>query len=719
MIQSHLRVAMLATLTTWSAELPAVNHWVANTGGGKNHVQNFIEDMVVYYSPDPQYPRPLVLTKSFWDEGSCGYCSYYNGQQAGKAEWWRDLINSKTVTRGTKTCTIGNFYGRAFLLKIGPPPKGDSAPYIACNDNDTIRSVEDPTALAFDLQGRLLVADNGREQNIKIFDMSQKAPSLIRTLGDSGGVFAGPVPGTAGVRRFWGPRGLGVDSQGNIYVGTTGMPMQVGGGTDIRVFSAEDTSLLWQVQGLAFVNTADADPDSAGRSVFLNSERFHMDLSKAPGKSWSLAAATIDPFRYPDDPRLSNSLESVFVRRIGGKLFLYLTDMINGKLAVIRFEKGSEIGIPAAFICLTDKGQGEGNDWGKGRHPEWDPNAEANKLRRWMWRDANGDGQAQASEFVEFYLSNTFNAALDIDERGDIWFGGRGAWKPQFKEGGVMRITTGGLDENGVPRFAVSEIRRESFPPNSTDEYVHRMKYLASKDAMFITSGPRYPYSAEMWRIDNWSDTARRRVTPWKLSYDDKGVVDIKLDKNTADMTLPMTFTADSQYVYVAYLDYGADARVRGEVSIYDAKNGSKVGWIVPGPETDRISGAVDLPNGINAIVMPDGSRTIYVEEDGKGKVMVYHWSPQGNTVSANRAASTDPLDASWAPDGALSVRGPWSSVKLVDLMGREVAAWGSETSGGTLRLPAGSRVTAPVVCAIRGIDGALHSKILAPRLGN
>ncbi len=717
---TYLRVALLAALTTWSAELPSVNHWVANTAGGKNHIQNFIEDMIVYYSPDPQYPKPLVLTKSFWDEGSCGYCSYHQGLQVGKAEWWKDLITSRSASRGAKTCTIGNFYGRAFLLKIGPPPAGDSAPFVACTGNDTIRTVEDPTALAFDMQGRLLVADNGRAQDIKIFDLSQKAPSLIRTFGDSGGVFAGPVPGAAGIRRFWGPRGLGVDSQGNVYVGTTGMPMQVGGGTDIRVFSGQDSSLLWQVQGLSFVNTADADPDSAGTSVFLNAERFHMDLSKEPGKSWSLVAATVDPFRFPDDPRLSSSLESVFVRRIGGKLFLYLTDMRNGKLAVIRFEEGDEIGIPAAFLCLTDKGQGDGNDWGKGKYPEWDPDAEANKTRRWMWRDANGDGQVQSSEFTEFNLANTFNAALDIDENGDIWFGGRGAWSPEFKEGGVLRIATGGLDANGVPRFSLSTMRNESFPANTTTQYVHRLKYLASKDVMYMTTGPKYPYSSEMWRVDNWSDTARRKVTGWQLSYDDKGETEIKLDQNTAEMTLPMTFTADSEYVYVAYLDLGPDARVRGEVTIYDARSGEKKGWIVPGATTDRLSGAIDLPNGINSVVLPDGSRVIYVEEDGKGKVMVYHWKPeQHSSVPRSRGVRSGAVRASWTSGGSLRVDGPWNSVRLFDLAGVEVGAWQSGGGDEVLRLPASSRPRSPLVCAIRAADGSVHATILAPRLGS
>lgn len=719
-IRYALAVLPVLAGPVFSAALPRVtNHWVANTGGGEAHIQNFIEDMTVWYPPDKQHPGPLVLTKSFWDEGHCGICAYHEGRNYSKAEWWQSLIDSRTAAREGKTCRIGNFYGRAFLNKIGPPPGGAQAPFVACTGNDTLWSVEDPTALAFDRSGLLIVADNGRDQNIKFFDLASAAPRLVRTFGDSGGVFAGPVPGASGIRRFWGPRGLGVDSLGNLYVGTTGMPMQVGGGTDIRVYKATDSSLLWQVQGLSFVNSGDADPDSAGRSVFLNAERFSMDLGKNPGQSWKLAAATIDPFRYPDDPRLSNSLESVFVRRIGGKLFLYLTDMYNSMAAIVRFEPGSEIGIPTAFFALGKSGQAPGF-WAEGKHPVW-PEIEANKLRRWMWRDANGNGQVETDEFSEFQLAFTYNLAFDVDERGDMWFGGQGKWDAKFKIGGLLHMPIGGLDANGVPRFPTSGFKVRSIPFTENQGYLFRMKYLVDQDAMLLTSGAKYPYSSHMWRVDRWSDTTRMTVKDWPIPYEDHDSAVIRLDANSATMILPMSFTSDSEYVYIAYMDNGPETGKRGEITVLSAKTGANLGYIAPGPETEHLSGAVDLPNGVNVRILPDGSRALYVEEDGKGKVMVYHWKPSlGSPSGLRRTGSDRTATASWNHQGILLRGHGWTAASLVDVAGRTIEAWNllsiPESGEGRLLPSSGRGSEGSRFLALVGEDGERLTVRVPPR---
>lgn len=718
-IRNVLTALPLLAGALFADALPRVtNHWVANTGGGEDHIQNFLEEMIVYYPPDQQFLRPLVVTKSFWDEGHCSICAYYEGRQYGKAEWWASAVNSRQATRMGVTCSIGNFYGRAFLGKIGAPPVGDSAPFVACTGHDTIRTIEDPTALAFDMKGNLLVADNGKDQNIKIFDLGTTKVRLMRTFGDSGGVFAGPRPGAAGVRRFWGPRGLGVDSSGNIYVGTTGMPMQVGGGTDIRVYNAGDSSLRWQVQGLSFVNSGDADPTSEGTSVHLNSERYEMDLAKVPGKSWKMVGATIDPFRYPDDPRLTNSMESVFSRRIEGKEFLYLTDMYNSFAAVVRFEPGSEIGIPTAFFCLGKSGQ-EAGIWGEGKHPVWPVN-ETNKFRRWMWRDANGDGKVQSEEFSEFRLAVTYNLAFDVDENGDIWYGGQGKWTNQFQMGGTLHIRNGGLDAKGIPKFPLSGNSMEPIPFTELQSIIYRQKYLPKNDVMFLASGSKYPFSSDMWRVENWSDTARRKVTHWAIPYNDLGAAEIHLDQNSADMTLPMSFTADSEYVYIAYMDKGPDTRKRGEVTVLNAITGAKLGYIVPGPETDSISGAVDIPNGINVRILKDGSRLVYVEEDSQGKVMVYRWSPKASTptgVPTSEPAPTGPLTVHRGPN-SIEVTGVWNRATLRDLSGHALGTWASRGDGATesLLLPLGAS-SQTLVLTFLDRDGHRTSNLMAPTL--
>jgi hypothetical protein len=166
--------------------LNAKVHWLANTSGRpENHVQNFIEDMSVK-------PDGTVLTQSFYDEAQHPDAAYKEGRSVGY-NWGRDSTNphpSRRASHGGVTWNIRNFWGRAFLGKVAPPSR-DSLPYIESSDGRSIRDLVDPTALAFDLQGHLLVAENGPDQNVKIFSLATRSPRLLRTFGDSGGVFAG------------------------------------------------------------------------------------------------------------------------------------------------------------------------------------------------------------------------------------------------------------------------------------------------------------------------------------------------------------------------------------------------------------------------------------------------------------------------------------------------------------------------------------------------
>jgi hypothetical protein len=170
------------------------------------------------------------------------------------------------------------------------------------------------------------------------------------------------------------------------------------------------------------------------------------------------------------------------------------------------------------------------------------------------------------------------------------------------------------------------------FPADSG--FVGRMKYLTGSDVMYLGVQRNY-FLRKVLRYEHWSDPARRNLSATiDLGYDDKGEAEIRLDQNSAAMTLPMSFTADSDYVYTAYLDNGRDARVRGEISVQEARSGRMVGWIVPGAEVGFRAGAVDLLYGVNVRTQADGHKVVFVEEDGFGKVMAYRWCPVGAKCS-------------------------------------------------------------------------------------
>lgn len=710
-------IPVLCAASLAAAGVPPVagvqNHWVGNTGGNSfSHIQNFIEEMVVK-------PDGSVLTQSFWDEAQRPASKYKDGAWIGY-NWETDSTNphpSRRAIRQGVTWEIRNFYGRAFLGKMYPPPVGDSAPFVVSTRGDTIRSVEDPTAVAFDLAGRLLVADNGPDQNIKIFDVSVPGrPRRVATFGDSLGVFGGPVRGRTGARRFWGPRGVGVDSLGRLFVGCTGMPMQVGGGTDIRCFSGltDSDTLVWQVQCEAFVNTVDADPDSGGTSLQKNSTRFHMDWSQPPGRSWSFAAVTTDPFRYPDDPRLCHSLESNWFRRIGGRRFQFQDDMYASYMVMNRYEDGSEIGIPTLFLPVWNSYRDSGAGvWAIDRRPIWGAAGSGDK-RRWIWRDDNADGQVQSTEFHTWEMDFPYTYGVDVDDSGDIWWGG----KPY-----MVQFPTGGLDANGIPRYPVDRIKLWSVPFAGRDEnngYVMFCRYLKGQDAMIVATGVHERLLASIYRYDHWStraipfpgfgkgSAADTLSHTWKITVPYKFPADWSTSGIGSSMDtclFPNNLAADSDYVYVGYVDKGPHSWRNGEVDLYDVRTGAPVGWVAPGPETNFMSGWFDLWHAVNAYTRPNGEKLLMVEEDFAGKVNVYRWCPKeacpegkrivapatplpvvrrtGRKLSVTALAGQEWGLAVWGLDGATLVRTTGFGPAELDLPGTHRVVYAGIRSGG------------------------------------
>lgn len=683
-----LPLATISALENVSTRLPGIeNHWVGNTYGSREeHIQNFVEAAIV--DPDGS-----VWTSSFWDEGGAQFATYKDGRRVNRA-FSRKIRSDSAHHPSRGTWVIRNFHGRAFIGNVSPPPVGANAPRIEGPGGGTITSVEDPTALAFLPDGRLMVADNGPDQNVKIFDVSTPtAPQRLATFGDSGGVFAGPRPGADGPKRFWGIRGLGADTSGRVCVAGTGLPMQVGGGTDIRCFSglsASDT-LVWQVQGQSFVNSADFDPDSAGTSIFLNAERFHMDWNKPAGRSARFVAATVDPFRYPRDPRLVQSLESVFVRRIQGRLYLFLTDMYTRYLAVVRFEPSSEIGIPCAYFPLTWNGLGD--IWAGPEHPTWDSTKEENFRKRWIWVDGNGDGAPQSSEFETYLVGYPFVSSIDVTANGGIVFAGRQ----------LTYFPPPTLDPAGVPQYKASAIKIWPVPFTENQSEVARIKYIEEEDAMLLASGSiasRGYTPNVMYRYDGWSDPATRKQTRYEIPYRDAGDgVPMQLDRNTDGLVLPWSMSADKDFVYVAYLDRGPHAKVRGEVTVLDARTGRVLGHVTPGPETNFYSGAIDLRHATNVAIGPKGERFLSVEEDGSGKVMIYRYCPEGQPCSPKPAPSRPAPVPVRATALGFAIPSPadglWREARMTTLDGRLARTWNLEKGSwqSTAGLPRGTYV--------------------------
>ncbi|HNX94556.1 MAG TPA: hypothetical protein PKL14_05295 [Holophaga sp.] len=646
------------------------SHWLGNSGGRmgfpsgssladqlawNGNAGNFLTDIgVIKDDNNGGIPTVWVLTQ--YDETGLGNnmgdstrpskqygAVYYDGQRIGKGArgtTWVPYINSSVSTDAKTgiTATIHNYYGRFFNFtysdfKLSPPPTDATGPYVSLSDGRSIRAVVDPTAVDFDAKGRLWIADNGPDQNIKIFDLSQSLTTPVEIFGEVGGVYAGPIPGQAGDFRFWGPRGIAHDDQGHIYIGCAGMPCLQVGGTDLRMFSSDGKTMLWQTQG-CFVQTADADPASFGTEMYTNGKRFTMDYSKAPGQSWKWSGVTLDPFRYPQDPRVVNSHTGNWVRRINGKRFIFMTNMVGSFVGIWRFLDNSEIAIPAGYLMLRDKALDIDPVSPFNNHPLWD-DTETNKRIRWFWRDGNGDAAVDTSEFGTWNNWTMYSQGIDVDENGGIWYGGSGPAQSTFGgDGGVQYWPCQGIDANGVPIYDFAHPQHLDVPfttlPSGQNAGVSRLKYVASTDTMYFGgSGDGY-HIWNIYRYDHFLNAAQRK----QAFVIDTGFyaacqgTNIHLDTTSWPMTLPWSFTADADYIYVAYVDKGKDGRRRGEVTIYSATDGHEVDFIVPGPEIGGTFGTVDLVNGIFVTTDAQGYKLITEEDDGGAKVVVYRWKP-------------------------------------------------------------------------------------------
>jgi hypothetical protein len=384
-----------------------------------------------------------------------------------------------------------------------------------------ITDLVEPTALEVDNRGRLLIAENGPRQQVLIYDIAT-TPVLVDTLGAEEGIYSG-TPGEVAPDKLAGLTGVGTDIAGNIYVSLDGF---VGLGTDLRKYSPKKV-LQWQLLGLQFVDSADVDPATDGVDVFTKNERFQMDYSKSSGREWTYKAYTVDKLRYPDDLRLHNenhSAASVFVRRIEGKRFMYLTGMYANHLAVYRFD--GEIAVPSAMFSSSHR------DW-----PENQPSEGS-----WLWRDLNGDGSIQDNEYESLGDASSI-WGLEVDSKGDVW--------QASEEGYIKHYRFQGLDVYGSPIYTTNA--SEEIPMPAPFTQLERIKYFPETDTMYLsgytierpkTGGEWGIVGTEIIRYNNWSKT---RDIQWRVNLPYNPEADSKLIVKAMDVAGDRIFAVDSR----------------------------------------------------------------------------------------------------------------------------------------------------------------------------
>lgn len=193
---------------------------------------------------------------------------------------------------------VENFHTAVRFDSAGHAVLGDTFNFA---DSNIVGISGDPTG------NDIWVADNGRDQNFKQFNYTG---TQTGSLGVVGGYLADG--GRVNSSHFVGPRGIAVDSSGNLYTDENGAPGQnwynadlnsdvgtFGIGSIYTKFRA-DGSVAWRVFGGGWDGPGQPTADM---STFYDA---HWEYRRGPDGNYDVPYAyTVDPWTYPSDVRLS------------------------------------------------------------------------------------------------------------------------------------------------------------------------------------------------------------------------------------------------------------------------------------------------------------------------------------------------------------------------------------------------------------------------------
>lgn len=487
-----------------------------------------------------------------------------------------------------------------------------------------------PSGLCATDTGRVYVADSGPAQQIRIFDPLPDPPGAVRIDGDplyaqkttwgvDGGIYAGPIPGRNGPLRFAGPCGVGLDAQANLYVGCN----PPGGAAVLRAFDSNG-HVLWGLAGLEFVDTADAVPGTDADDLYTAKNRYWANWDKGVFGKTAWRARTVDPFTYPDDPRLSEGHHNFcapLVREFGGKRFLIVRGMFEQALVFYALDKTgkTEIARPSTMLA---KGPYQEGRW---------KNVPAPADGRWFWRDINGDGQFDKNEFFDADgVRDNESWAWWVDEQGNVWQGQQTGARP------LRCFPLQGFDRMGNPVYQRSTQKSFSLPPPLNQ--LLRVEYHAATDTMYLTGyTSERPKTGAEWgmvgteilRFDRWS--RGNRTPTWRIALPYQPETGAGGPGASVPMTVVKAFCTAGDYIFAV------EART-ARVHVYNAHTGRATGDMVPGLEVGNESGWVDFPDAIRATRRKNGEYLVFVEEDAKGKVIVYRWTPRSTSLQRSKA---------------------------------------------------------------------------------
>lgn len=462
-----------------------------------------------------------------------------------------------------------------------------------------------PWAMCVDKENRLYISDLGPNEWIVVYDHLDTTPTFSHTLGEQGGVYSG-TPGEIKDWKFYHISGLGVDDNNNLIVANAGLihvrpnTLITSGAAYIESYNLETKAKNWQLRGLSFVDTATLDPKDE-TVVYYNENKFRMDYEKSPGEEWSYEAFTINPHKYPDDPRIGMTNTVKKVAYIQDQRLLLTTDMDGASLAIFRFDEETDgmIAIPAGAFYLENN---------QGKH----------------WMDNNGDGQMDEDEIVSASIVSDIGRDYLLLDNGTILKG--------CDSGNIYELNFLGFNRYGVPLWDSAKAGtlnvREDFPGMK----VKRAWYDQETDCMYL--GVQNPEINLAWRTignkiacyENWSKENKRKLR-YTVTIPTGANLGSGLGSGADDNATGFSVAGD--YLFFGYVE-------KPQVYILKKDTGELYDIIERPIEVTPVSVWIDTTASYQAFQLQSGEYIIFVEDDVLTKNWMIRWRDKGGVHNFN-----------------------------------------------------------------------------------
>lgn len=444
-------------------------------------------------------------------------------------------------------------------------------------------------------RGLLYVTDIGQEQNVKIIGDLNSEPKLKGIFGLKEGIFA-EVSGERQNLKFHNPKGIGLDQQGNLYLAQDAWSSIGGGGTIIGSYKPNG-ELRWQVSSSEFMSGLDLSTDN--EPVLYSKERlYRWDDNR------SIHSATIlNPFEFPEDPRLHEHFTGVELVEINQQKLLFLSERNGKSLSVFRFQSDiyGQIAIPYAMFA-----DGSDNQWIENDPPK----------NRWMWIDSNLNGKFDREEFTVDNNKLRKSWDWDISGNGDLW---------RVDNQAIYQIKAVTQDKLDYPQWNYNNLKKFSIPLPFT--IVKRIAYDRITDSLYLSGYlensdiPRNGWKAagrKIARFDNWSSSpilAWIKDSPWQTD-----------SKDGRQKPIAMAIAGDYIFIGIESTGKQKSSIEQSTVLVYTKLAGEYIGSMQQGEKIGSIM--LDKAQGLNVRHTSKGDYLVFLEDAAFARSIVFQWSP-------------------------------------------------------------------------------------------